>query len=246
MKCLFCGFFLILMQFLSAQNSKDVNFNGIVLLNEIPQENIYVINKTTEKGVQTDAEGKFSILVKSGDVLVFSSMETKEKQLQITSDMNLNEMVNINLSPIINELQEVIVRNYKGINARALGIIPENQKSYTQAERKLKTATDWKGNGGVSFDPVLNLMSGRSAMLKKEIEVEKKEWYMLLLEEMFDQNHFVNHLDIPVEYVKGFKYFVVENQYFTRILKTKNKTATEFLLGELALKYNDMIACENE
>src|SRR3970282_2142623 len=37
-----------------------------------------------------------------------------------------------------------------------------------------------------------------------------------------------------------------ENEMFTTILKSKNKTMTEFLMGELAVKYNEIIACENE
>jgi thymidylate kinase len=98
--------------------------------------------------------------------------------------------------------------------------------------------------GSISADPLFNFFSGRTAMLKKEIEVEKKESYLVLLEKMFDTNHFVNKLKIPLAYVKGFQYFAVENPKFTIILNSKNKTATEFLLGELATKYNEMIAGE--
>ncbi|MBK0370353.1 peptidase associated/transthyretin-like domain-containing protein [Flavobacterium agrisoli] len=246
MRYLFCLISFVFLSATKAQNAAVFQINGIVKMNEIPQENIFVINKNSEKGVQTDSEGKFYLSVKFGDVLVFSSIYTKEKELKITEDLNVMNEISIDLFPAINELQEVVVRNYSGLNARALGIISADQKTYTPAERKLKSATDWKGAGGVSFDPVLNLISGRTAMLKKEVEVEKKEFYMLLLDEMFDQHHFVNRLQIPTEYVKGFKYYVVENKYFTRVLDSKNKTATEFLLGELALKYKDILACENE
>jgi hypothetical protein len=39
---------------------------------------------------------------------------------------------------------------------------------------------------------------------------------------------------------------VVDNQKFTKILDTKNKTSIEFLLGELAVKYKEIIAVENK
>jgi hypothetical protein len=74
-------------------------------------------------------------------------------------------------------------------------------------------------------------------MLKKELEVEKKEGYLVQLENLFDKNHYVTILHIPSIYVKGFLYFAVENPKFTRVLETKNRTSIEFLLGELAAKY---------
>ena len=67
---------------------------------------------------------------------------------------------------------------------------------------------------------------------------------MKLLEKMFSWEHFVERLKIPEEYVKGFEYYAVENDKFTTILNSKNKTSTEFLLGELAVKYKEIIASE--
>lgn len=83
-------------------------------------------------------------------------------------------------------------------------------------------------------------------MLKKEVEVEKKEFFMKLLERMFSLEHFVERLKIPAEYVKGFEYYAVENKQFTTILNSKNKTSTEFLMGELAVKYKEIIAGEGK
>ena len=69
---------------------------------------------------------------------------------------------------------------------------------------------------------------------------------MKLLENMFSLDHFVNRLKIPNEYVKGFEYYAVENDKFTVILNSKNKTSTEFLLAELAVKYKEILANENK
>jgi hypothetical protein len=56
----------------------------------------------------------------------------------------------------------------------------------------------------------------------------------------------VKYLKIPSEYVEGFKYYAVENKKFIVILESKNKVTTEFLLGELAIKYKEIMACENK
>ena len=51
-------------------------------------------------------------------------------------------------------------------------------------------------------------------------------------------------LTFGLSYVGRDEKTTVENPKFTIILNSKNKTATEFLLGELATKYNEMIAGE--
>lgn len=216
-------------------------------------EGVYVVNAQTEAMTVTDKSGGFSILANAGETLVFSSIQFKEKRILLTTDNFSDLNFTVKLSMVMHQLQEVVVRNYNGINAESLGIVPYGQKTYTQAERRLRTATglDAQAGGGngmaggsISADPLLNFFSGRTAMLKKEAEVEKKEAFMRLLERMFTLEHFVNVLKIPSEYVKGFEYYAVENDKFTIILNSKNKTSTEFLLAELATKYKEMIAGE--
>ena len=227
---------------------------GRVASNAGDIEGIYVVNAQTEVMAITDVFGSFSIAAKTGDTLVFSSIQFKEYRI-IVSQENFSDLdFSVKLSPVIHQLQEVIIKRYDNINSVSLGIIPGDQKSYTAAERKLQTATGLNATanagtmagGSVSADPLLNFISGRTAMLKKEVAVEKKEAFMKLLENMFKPEHFVDRLKIPLEYVKGFKYYAVDNDKFTAILNAKNRTTVEFLLGELAVKYKEIIAGENK
>jgi hypothetical protein len=247
-------FIIVFGQTVWGQNQERVIINGKIASNTYDLEGVYVVNAETENMVTTNADGTFSIKAKAGDTLVFSSIQFKENKTLLTAEnfSDLNFTVKLNL--VIHQLQEVIVRNYNNINAVSLGIIPQGQKSYTEAERKLHTATALNqtanagtmAGGSISADPLLNFLSGRTAMLKKEVAVEKKEFFMKLLESMFSLDHFVNRLSIPAEYVKGFEYYAVDNEKFTVVLNTKNKTSTEFLLGELAVKYKEILAIENK
>ena len=233
-----------------SQNEDRSIINGKITSNTNDLEGVYVVNAQTESMVTTDANGVFAILAKAGDTLVFSSIQFKENRVLLVNENFTDLNFTVKLSLVMHQLQEVIVKRYDNINAAALGIVPSNQKIYTEAERKLHTATDLDAHlglgGSISLDPVLNVFSGRSAMLKKEVIVEKKEFFMKLLEKMFTLDHFVNILKIPSEYVKGFEYYAVENDKFTVILNSKNKTSTEFLLGELAVKYKEILASENK
>lgn len=208
-------------------------------------EGIYVINLRTEKAVITDIDGYFNALAKPGDTLLFSAIQYKGVKIVLKYDDFNKTLLFVKMRPVMNELQEVVIKRYNNINAVALGIIPADQKKYTVAERRYATASSSRLNP-MGFDPVLNLISGRTAMLKKELAVEKKLFYINMLDDMFDENHFLNTLKIPSEYIKGFEYYVVDNEKFTKILETKNYVTTEFLLNELAIKYKDIIASENK
>ncbi|SDZ20227.1 CarboxypepD_reg-like domain-containing protein [Flavobacterium aquidurense] len=245
---------VVLSQAAWSQDQDRAIVNGKVVSNTNDLEGVYVVNAQTEVMVTTTADGSFSIKAKPGDTLVFSSIQFKENRVLLTTENFTDLNFTVRLSLVMHQLQEVIIRRYDNINAVALGIVPSNQKTYTESERKLRTATaldatataSGMAGGSVSADPFLNFLSGRTKMLKKELIVEKKEFFMKLLENMFSLDHFVNRLKIPNEYVKGFEYYAVENDKFTVILNSKNKTSTEFLLAELAVKYKEILAGENK
>lgn len=228
-----------------SQSDSIIALNGKISSYISNLEGVYVINLKTEQTVFTDENGAFFIKAAVGDVLVFSGLQFERKEVVLYAEDFEKKPLVIYLNAMVNELNEVVIKNYSRINAASLGIIPFDQKKYTPAERKYATASSARLNPG-GFDPVLNLISGRSAMLKKEMAVEKKEYYIAMLEKMFVETHFVNTLKIPLDYVKGFKYYAVDNQKFTKILEMKNKTTIAFLLGELAQKYKDILACEKE
>ena len=237
-----------------SQTEERAVFNGRITANSTDLEGVYVINAQTEVMTTTNDLGAFSIAAKPGDEIVFSSIQFKENRVLLQQENFSDINFSVRLNVVMHQLQEVVIKNYNGINAVALGIIPGNQKTYTEAERKLHTATALNATanaggmagGSVSADPLLNFLSGRTAMLKKELAVEKKEFFLKLLERMFTLEHFIDRLKIPAEYVKGFEYYAVENDKFTVILNSKNKTSTEFLLGELAVKYKEIIERENK
>jgi hypothetical protein len=247
-----CFLVITAVQSVWCQTEERSVINGKITSNTSDLDGVYVINAQTEATTTTDASGAFSIMAKPQDVLVFSSVGFKEKRITLVSENFSDLNFSVKLSMVMHQLEEVIVKRYDNINAVSLGIVPSGQKHYTEAERKLHTATALNPTanaggmvgGSISADPLLNFFSGRTAMLKKEVEVEKKEFFMKLLEKMFTWEHFVERLKIPAEYVKGFEYYAVENDKFTKILNTKNKTSTEFLLGELAVKYKELIAGE--
>ncbi len=99
--------------------------------------------------------------------------------------------------------------------------------------------------GSMPFDPVINAINGRTKRLKKQIKIEKKEFLLLQLDEMYEDEFFVENLKIPSDYIKGFQYYLIENNSFVATMKLNNTAMTTFMMGELAEKYKEMIACED-
>jgi hypothetical protein len=215
-------------------------FHGKIVVESGNVGGVTIINLVNEKTAISDGNGDFFILAKVEDLLVFSSVNLEYYRKIIEEDDLKRDVLNIKMTAKIIELEEVIVNKHPEINAVSLGISAKGIKQYAPAERRLFTANS------TPVDALLNLMSGRTAMLKKGIEVEKKEYLLAKIDVLFEDDYYINTLKIPTDYIKGFQYYCVEDEKFATSLRSKNKTMAMFLIVPLAEKYNEIIACENE
>ena len=228
-------------------SQNDSIVSGKIVSESSLLEGIHVINLSKRNGAITDARGYFQIKAKVYDTLQFSAVNLKATRYVMKQSDYSNDLLLIKMESLITELEEVAIINYKNINAVALGIVPANQKTYTPAERKLKTASEFKpestfyfgGTTGVSlsFDAILNAISGRTTMLKNELVVERKELLQAKTSDYFERKYFVEILKIPDEFVDGFLFYIVDNEKFVNAMKDKNKTMATFILSELAVEY---------
>lgn len=221
-----------------AQKAVPKEISGQIFEQSTAVEGVNIINNTTQVTAVSDENGMFSLVIKEGDVLVFSAVNLEALKRRITAeDMNAT-LLQIKMTAKEIELKEVVVNENANITAENLGIIPYGQKKYTPAERKVYTATS------TSVDKLLNKISGRTAMLKKEVNVEKKEMLFAKMEYLFDENYYTERLKIPTQDIKGFQLYCVDDAEFAVSLNTKNKTMSMFLITDLARKY--LIILENE
>ena len=234
-----------------SQTSNEKILHGKIVADSASVAGIDVVNLGNEKVTVTNNKGEFSILAKVDDILVFSSMTLEMKRMLVDEDDLKSETITIYMTPKINELNEVIVKKNLGINALSMGIVQKKPKHYTPAERKLKTAGDFKPidllgilGGSLPVDPIINAINGRTKRLKNQIKIENKEFLLLKISELYKFDFFIKTLKISSENVKGFQYYLVENNSFIETLKLNKTEKTTFLILELAVKYNEMIACE--
>lgn len=235
------------------QTTGEKLIHGKIIVESGNVAGITVINLVNEKSTVSDNNGDFYILAKVEDLLVFSSVNLEYYRRSIEEEDLKTEILTIKLIAKTTELDEVVVNKHSEINAVDLGISPKGIKHRTQMERKLYTAGDFKPihlvgllGGSLNVDALLNSINGRTQMTKKLIELENKVNLLEKTDLFFEDEYYVNTLKIPTEYVKGFKYYIVEDEKFTTILKSKNKTQIEFAMVSLAERYNEIIASENK
>jgi hypothetical protein len=218
-------------QLLIAQGTVEKSIKGQITSDAIPLSGINIINTSSKINSVSDQYGNFSITVKEGDVLSFSAVDYETlRKIVKKQELNLGSIV-VNMTATSIELKEVIINKHSEITAENLGIIPSDQIKLTHAERKVYTSTS-------GTDALLNYFSGRTKMLKKEVEAEKKEVLMSKLEYLFDDKYYIETLKITEEHIKGFQYYCVEDIDFANALKSKNKTMSMFLIVSLAFNYN--------
>lgn len=238
--------------FLLCQNSfgqilDEKLLQGKIRVDSVGVNGINILNLINGKITQTNSSGDFFILAKANDILVFSAanLKTFKKTIRFI-DFELG-MLSINMESKTTELKEVIVIKNQ-INALSLGVVTKDPVKYSPAERRLRTAGDFKPiqllnllGGSMPLDPLINKINGRTKRLKKLVVLEKKENYIKLISELYNQEYFTVQLGIASDYVNGFKYFIVENDNFLKVLESKNEERTSFFMVALAQEYKDIL-----
>lgn len=225
--------FLFFPAILLAQGNGDKLLRFKVVADSVSTAGINVVNLVNEKSAMTDGNGEFSILAKAGDLLFLQSENFEVKRKLVEEEDLKSVKITIRMIPKANQLDEVIVTRKD--RSDDLIMHHKDKRDYTPAERKLYTAQ----TGPV--DILANLFSGRTAMLKKELRVEMNERLLSRTEIQFEDQYYTETLKIPVDYIKGFQYYIIEDAEFVAALKAKNKTMMRFQMARLAVKYNELI-----
>ena len=231
-------FLFVQISFGQVETLKEIR--GKIIADSVAVDRINIVNVSTEKVTFSDVNGFFKLPVKEGDILVFTAVHLEGLRRKISKQDMQQEVITVLMIPKSIILNEVII-NESSVTAESLRIILNNQKKYTPAERKLYTATS---GGGI--DGLLNAISGRKAMLKKEIAIEKKEQLLARIDVLFEDKYYTETLKIPSDYIKGFQYYAIEDAVLANAVRDKNKTLIMFLIVKLAENYNKTIALENK
>jgi hypothetical protein len=240
--------FLFLLSSVAVFSQKEKHIQGKISVKDSKLSGVRVINLVNEKETVTDTEGRFSILAKPYDLLVFSA-EFLDYMRKIIDETEYSKgSFEIEMTSKVMQLDEVEIREQTRINAVALGILSSPAKIYTPAERRLRTATGLDpslsvgtmAGGSIGLDPLMNWISGRTAMLKRALKAEQKEILLKKIEYYYMDAFFIEKLQIEPLYLGRFKNYIVYDATLIDAIQSKNKAGMDFNLYRLSTEFKNL------
>lgn len=236
----------------NAQTGLSKRIQGVVSSSSGQIAAIHVYNKSSQDGTITDNSGYFSLLVKTGDTLVFSGITYKTKQLVLKeihlkqralvvpleeTDIPLNEVVvtPYNLSgDLMKDMGEM--RAEDEVSEFTLGLPNADAKPLTKGERLLFEATS--GSGLIPLNPILNGISGRTKKLKKQVAIEASYAKILKVRSYYPEAMFETQLQIPIQKISDFLYFCEIDPRFKALFELKDRLRLWEFLKEKSQTYH--------
>ena len=245
--------FLLCLAFFSGPAQERIALKGKVVVGNAGLKDVFVINKSTDDETKTDGSGYFDIAAASGDALAVYSTKiiVREFTLNAASFENVPYIISVNYKPY--ELDEIVIDKNREITSESLGIVPKGQKKFTPAEKKLYTSSYNTPlavlalgllAGSMPVDPFINAISGRTKMLKKAVQAEKKGMAIAKVNEVYTDEQIESQLKIPAEYVRGFVFYAAEDKEVAQAIQAGDDGHIKILLAVLATKYNQLLADE--
>lgn len=201
---------------------------GRVLSGGAGIQDVFVINKATGTEVKTDNTGGFSIATRPGDRLAVYSARVDVREFVI-SEASFKEVPYVlEVNAKSTELEEVVIQGQ--VTSESLGIVPKGQKQFTVAERRVFTATE-------GTDALFNKISGRTKMLEKAAETEKKETVIDVLNGLYTDPEITEQFGIPSQNVRAFMFYAAEDAKLATAVKENNTSLIKLLMIDVAKKY---------
>lgn len=160
-------------------------------------------------------------------------------KLKITDKDFGSNLLFVKMTPKSKTIEQILITSNTVITPENLGLVPKGQKRYTVAERRL-----YAGSSGIGIGTLVNLITGYTKELKKNVEVEKKEILQEKILKQFEKEYFVNTLKIPENYISGFLFYACEDKSLVETFKSSDKMMQMFKLSDVATEYLKTINSE--
>lgn len=243
MKLNFLVFFLFLFVADSMYSQIKLLEGSIVSEVDIELEGLNIQNLTSGKNTITNAKGEFQIYAALNETLSISAIHIQTILIIVEEEHMLTSSISINLLEKLNELEAVNLRRTsllgflssdanliptkQVISASSLGLPNADMPKWTRTKRSLYTATT--SPGGIPVDPLINLISGRTKMLKNRLKRENRDNLTLKLLEKFPETYFINSLEIEQRDIYSFIFFCEDDSKYDNIMTQSTIEIIEFL-----------------
>lgn len=210
---------------IQAQDDGRTLLRGKVLYRNSNVPNESVINTTAEKATITNEDGEFTIPVKLGDELVFTSVNYQIEVLEVSEEILKRNRLVVEVNEKVTELDEVVVS-------------PENQERFLELKNEQFKEYQYETDPttevvNIALDPtVRGMQDGLNfvnlfkalASLGEEEQAPRPQLRMSdVLRQVYDDRFFVQDLQIPQEQIENFLDYVDTTTPDYRLLLKDNE-----------------------
>lgn len=184
-----------------AQEKENHIVTGNVLnaANDLPLENVNLVNLNQVKGTTTNSEGYFEITAAVNDTLYFSYLGFKTIQVRVTNDWIKYGSVKVKMTEIGIALEEVVIKpiqltGYLEIDAKNIPIYENYRYSisgldsgYEAGEYSPSAAGKLLGSLFNPADALYNIFGQKPQQMKKMRQMKQDDEIRNLLKSKFDR-----------------------------------------------------------
>lgn len=213
-----------------AQEAKTIN--GQILTDKLDSLPIHIINITKGTGTISSENGSFKIKAEIKDSLLFSSLQYKNKTIEISSAIYSSAYLRLEMESEVNELDEVKLHKLSGnlatdissiktFEIASLGLPLSDKPRPTIIDRKIMSMSN-------AMDPVgliYGAISGEKKKLKLARENFKQEKFVYSIIEILPDDFFIEELGLKENEIIEFLYYCVSD------IKLKNLVRANDSLG---------------
>ena len=203
-------FFLVFQLIAFAQDR--IPIKGRLIYRNINVVAANVVNITAQINTITDGEGAFEILVKTGDEVVFSSVQFMIRTVEITPEIIQKNRLIITVNEKINALEEVVITPDNA--EKFLNLKEEEFKGFDYERDKstrLENTIVRQGqlNNGLNLINVAKLIA---QIVSKKTDEEKRNLKPSeVLSYVFDISFFKSDLELRDDQIVGFLEYIDDN-----------------------------------
>lgn len=241
--CTFLSAFLLISggHRLCAQERQPLQ--GRVITDTSITASVNIVNISAQTATISQPNGHFSIPVKRGDSLRFSSLSYHPVTLRVTKATLAKDSLTIQLEKAVNELGTVHLNSGLsgdlGEDAEEVGYFNQAEIGFkithqpmTAPERRLNYVT-----AGNNITQLANAISGRTKMLRRQLGYQNLESKKQLVVTIVGLDFFTKKLKIPAKDVDRFLYFCLSKAGFPKVVSPSQILALRQFLAQKAPAY---------
>ena len=210
--------FIFIFQFVAFAQDR-ISIKGRLIYRNVNVVAANVVNITAQINTITDGEGAFEIPVKTGDEVVFSSVQYMIRTVEITPEIIQKNRLIITVNEKINALEEVVITPDDA--EKFLNLKEEEFKGFDY-ERDKSTRLDNTIVRQGQLNNGLNLINVAKLVVKiisNKTEEEKRNLRPSeIIRYVFDNSFFKNDLELREDQIVGFLEYIDDNLPSNKLL----------------------------